>query len=152
MSTASPLPHPATPLLTRLADPSFKLASSGRPCGPAHNALRTRAYRYAARVSVVTPSAPPPLLGHISFTVPTARSHSHCPLARSPKDHVPVRFLASVTVHRSMPPALARRLCPQMFPRPGHCSAVPSPHHDSSHLVVTFPFPPHVSPGHDLLP
>jgi hypothetical protein len=43
------------------------MASSGRPCGPAHNAPRTRACRYAARVTVVTPLALP-------VTMPTARS------------------------------------------------------------------------------
>jgi hypothetical protein len=66
-------------------------------------------------------------------TMPTARSHAHGPLARPPQDHVPVRCLASVTVHRSLPPAHARRSRPLM---------VPSPHR--SRLVVTFPLPPHV--------
>jgi hypothetical protein len=55
MVIASPLPHPATPLLIGLVDLVFLLASPGRPCGLAHIASRTQACRYAAGVTVVTP-------------------------------------------------------------------------------------------------
>jgi hypothetical protein len=121
---------------------SFYMASSGRPCGQAHNAPRTRACRHASRVTVATPtSARSRRRHHAHGTVPRSRSPR-----TFPQDNVPVRCLALVTVHRSLLPAHARRSRPQMVSRPCHCSVFPSSH--CSRLMVTFPFPPHVPPGH----
>ncbi len=69
---------------------SFKLASSGRPCRPAHTASRTWARRSAAGATVVTPSAFP----HFPRSRPRPCAHGSAPHARAfctlPQDHVPV--------------------------------------------------------------
>jgi hypothetical protein len=56
---------------------SYGVASTGRPCGPAHIASRTRARRYAAGVTAVTPRLPSPTSpGHGLDLLLRARLHS----------------------------------------------------------------------------
>jgi len=135
MVIAPPLPHPATPLLIGLADLVVKLASTGRPCGPAHIASRTRARRYAAGVTAVTPSAS---LTHVPRSRPRTSAQGTAPLSHVPQDHVPgrcharSRFSGHVRFQWSRIHARTRRSRPHATSRPPvtvHCFPVTSPGH-----------------------
>jgi hypothetical protein len=140
---APPLPLPAVFVLLTITAVSLLHGLFGPPCEPAHNAPRTRACHYVARVTVVPPSAPPPISAR---SRPRHQAERHGPTLTVPS-HVPPGSRS-----RPMPglghdsevtaPAQARRSRPQMVSRPDHGSAVPSPH--CSRLVVTFPSPHHV--------
>jgi hypothetical protein len=128
MAIASPLSHPATPLLIRLADLVFKLASPGRPCGPAYIASGTRACCNAARITVVTSAASPP---HIPRSLPSPSGHGST-LARPPPGPRPrpgntpghgqrLRHVSVVTFPGSRPVVTSSRY----LTSPGHGS-IPS--------------------------
>jgi hypothetical protein len=89
MSIASPLPHPATPLLTGPAVLSSSWPLLAGPQGRL-TASRIRGRRSAAGVTVVTPSTFP----HFSRSLPRPSAHGSAPHARAsrtpPQDHVPV--------------------------------------------------------------
>jgi hypothetical protein len=133
---ASPLPHPATPLLTGLADLSFKLASSGRPCGQAHIASRTRACRYAAGVTVVTPSASSPLSSVTSSSLCSCHGSTRTDLPHAPSGLRPRLGTCPVMVQRSRSESVVTLPCSRL--------AVMSPHYRTSpgsrsHFLLTPP-------------